>query len=302
VKEFFTKDNRGTKAKDSFYYRVGKKILMEKGEKDKWLDTVFIDTVKTFYTSTNAIRSRSFYSNGYQEGSYNFYHENGRLKEKGTYKESRKVGYVVQWTDAGKLKQALQYFYQRKAGSWEDSFKIFNYWDEAGIQIVKEGNGYCSCQFDDDDPLESGKVVNGFRDSVWHISSGDTIISLERYTRGNFISGESAYRGKRYTYVEKFVAAQFPGGYVGMMKFLQKNIRYPQQARRMGNEGKVFIKYKVDKTGVIYDLEVLKGVSHDLNKEAIRVIKLMPSWIPSTIRGIPTKSLFVLPVSFKLSS
>lgn len=96
--------------------------------------------------------------------------------------------------------------------------------------------------------------------------------------------------------------AEFPGGIAAMMKFLNKNIKYPPSARRMGVEGKVFVKFIVDKEGGISNIEVMKGMNADLDKEAVRVIKLMPPWKPGKQNGRAVKSQFVLPVYFKLSS
>lgn len=96
--------------------------------------------------------------------------------------------------------------------------------------------------------------------------------------------------------------AEFPGGLQAMMKFLQKNIKYPASAKRMGIEGRVFVKFIVDKEGGISNMEVIKGINADLDKEAMRVIKLMPPWKPGKQNGRAVKSQFVLPVYFKLDS
>lgn len=96
--------------------------------------------------------------------------------------------------------------------------------------------------------------------------------------------------------------AEFPGGFAAMNKFLSKNIKYPASAKRMGVEGKVFVKFIVDKEGAISSIEVIKGINADLDKEAVRVIKLMPPWKPGKQNGRSVKSQFVLPVYFKLDS
>jgi protein TonB len=96
--------------------------------------------------------------------------------------------------------------------------------------------------------------------------------------------------------------AEFPGGLQAMMKFLQRNIKYPASAKRMGIEGRVFVKFIVDKEGGISQMEVIKGINADLDKEAVRVIKMMPPWKPGKQNGRAVKSQFVLPVYFKLDS
>jgi protein TonB len=95
--------------------------------------------------------------------------------------------------------------------------------------------------------------------------------------------------------------AEFPGGMEAMMKFIVKNMKYPAVARRMGIEGSVFVSFVVDKEGGISDLTVIKGISAECDKEALRVVKLMPPWKAGKQNGKPVKSRFVLPIKFRLS-
>jgi len=95
--------------------------------------------------------------------------------------------------------------------------------------------------------------------------------------------------------------AEFDGGFEAMAKFIAKNMKYPAQARRMGVEGSVFVSFVVDKEGNISDPQVLKGISADCDKEAIRVVKAMPPWKPGKQNGKPVKSRFVLPIKFRLA-
>lgn len=102
-----------------------------------------------------------------------------------------------------------------------------------------------------------------------------------------------------FTVVEQ--QAEFPGGLEAMVRFLQKNMKYPAIARRMGVEGTVFVSFVIDREGVISDLQVVKGISTECDKEALRVIKIMPPWKPGKQNGRPVKCRFVLPVKFKLA-
>src|SRR5688572_20822565 len=102
-----------------------------------------------------------------------------------------------------------------------------------------------------------------------------------------------------FTVVEQ--QAAFEGGFEAMAKFIAKNMKYPAQARRMGIEGSVFVSFVVDKEGNISDPQVIKGISADCDKEAIRVVKLMPPWKPGKQNGKPVKSRFVLPIKFRLA-
>lgn len=96
--------------------------------------------------------------------------------------------------------------------------------------------------------------------------------------------------------------AEFEGGLQALGKFISKNLRYPASARRMGIEGQVFVSFVIDKEGKISDVQVVKGISADCDKEAVRVVNLMPNWKPGKQNGRPVKSRFVLPIRFKLES
>lgn len=103
-----------------------------------------------------------------------------------------------------------------------------------------------------------------------------------------------------FTVVEQ--QAQFPDGMEAMYKFIQKNMKYPAAPRRMGIEGSVFVQFVVDKEGNISDIQVIKGIHADCDKEAMRVVKMMPPWKPGKQNGRAVKSRFVLPIKFKLAS
>jgi protein TonB len=103
---------------------------------------------------------------------------------------------------------------------------------------------------------------------------------------------------KLFTVVEQ--PAEFPGGMEGLYKFLNKNIKYPASARRMGVDGKVFIEFVVNKEGEISDVKVLKSLSTDCDKEALRLVSMMPPWKPGKQNGKAVRSRFVLPLTFKL--
>lgn len=94
--------------------------------------------------------------------------------------------------------------------------------------------------------------------------------------------------------------AVFPGGMKALYKLIKQHLRYPAKARRMGVEGKVYVRFVINKDGTISDIKILKGLGAGCDQEAIRVIKLLPKWSPAKQRGIPVKSRRTLPVVFKL--
>jgi periplasmic protein TonB len=94
---------------------------------------------------------------------------------------------------------------------------------------------------------------------------------------------------------------EFEGGYEAMMNFIKKNMRYPASARRMGIDGTVYVSFVVGKNGAIDDVKVLRGISADCDKEAVRVVQAMPPWKPGKQNGKPVFVRFNLPIKFKLN-
>ena len=90
------------------------------------------------------------------------------------------------------------------------------------------------------------------------------------------------------------------GGYEAFYKYIGKNTKYPDQARRIGVEGKVFVQFVVDKDGSITDVQVIKGIGSGCDEEAIRVVKSAPKWTPGKQRGRPVKVRISVPITFKL--
>lgn len=90
------------------------------------------------------------------------------------------------------------------------------------------------------------------------------------------------------------------GGMEAFYKYIGKNIKYPDQARRMGVEGKVFVQFVVDKDGSITDVQVLKGIGSGCDEEAVRVVKAAPKWNAGKQRGRPVRVRMSVPIAFKL--
>jgi protein TonB len=101
-------------------------------------------------------------------------------------------------------------------------------------------------------------------------------------------------------YADPEVMPQYPGGYTELNRFLFKNIKYPASATSQNIQGRVWCSFIVNKDGSVSDIRVEKGVYISLDQEAVRVLSLMPSWIPGTVRGEAVRVKFYLPVVFHL--
>ena len=92
----------------------------------------------------------------------------------------------------------------------------------------------------------------------------------------------------------------FPGGEAALMRYLSAHIHYPALAKESNIQGTVFIKFVVESDGSIARVEVIRGIGGGCDREAIRVVKSMPKWIPGKQRGKPVAVFFNLPVKFTL--
>lgn len=93
---------------------------------------------------------------------------------------------------------------------------------------------------------------------------------------------------------------EFPGGMAECLKFLAKNIKYPTIAQENGVQGRVIVQFVVNQDGSIVDPVVVRSVDPYLDKEALRVIQMMPKWKPGKQRGKAVRVKYTVPVTFKL--
>ena len=101
-------------------------------------------------------------------------------------------------------------------------------------------------------------------------------------------------------FLECEVAPIFPGGFDSIDVFLSKNLKYPAIAKENGIEGRVVVRFVVEKVGTLTNITLLRKVGWGCDDEATRLIKQMPKWIPGKMNGKPVRVYFTLPILFKL--
>lgn len=113
------------------------------------------------------------------------------------------------------------------------------------------------------------------------------------------ISTKGTVKGEQiYDIVEQY--PEFPGGYSALTKWIDDNLKYPVEAAMDGIEGRVIVQFIVRPTGKVVDAEVVRGIAPSLDKEALRLINIMPSWIPGRQKGKAVNVRYTLPITFKL--
>jgi protein TonB len=101
-----------------------------------------------------------------------------------------------------------------------------------------------------------------------------------------------------FTAVEQM--PQYPGGEAELLKYIATHIKYPTMAAENNIQGRVVVKFVVKKDGHVGDVVVLRGKDPDLDKEAVRVVKTLPRFIPGKMNGQAVAVWYTLPINFKL--
>ena len=94
---------------------------------------------------------------------------------------------------------------------------------------------------------------------------------------------------------------EFPGGDLGLMKYIQKNVKYPPIAKEYNITGKVYVSFIVDRQGKVTNVKVVRGVDKNLDAEAVRVVKSLPKYKPGKQRGKAVRVMFTIPINFTLN-
>ena len=94
---------------------------------------------------------------------------------------------------------------------------------------------------------------------------------------------------------------EFPGGDLGLMKYIQKNVKYPLIAKQYNITGKVYVSFIVEKSGYVSNVKVVRGVDKNLDAEAVRVVNSLPKYKPGKQRGKTVRVMFTIPINFTLS-
>ena len=126
----------------------------------------------------------------------------------------------------------------------------------------------------------------------------ETGVDIATLQEHKVIVQEEVVEEKVFEIVEQ--PPSFPGGEAAMYEWLSKNINYPVIAQENNIQGRVTCQFVVGRNGEIEDVRVVRGVDASLDKEAIRVIRSMPKWIPGKQGGNAVKVRYTLPVQFKL--
>lgn len=117
----------------------------------------------------------------------------------------------------------------------------------------------------------------------------------------SFTTSTAQTKKNKMVYDVVEVMPQYPGGPIAMRKYIMENMKYPEQAMKEGIQGRVTVRFIVEKDGSISNVSPIHPVHPLLDKEAIRVVKSMPKWSPGKQHGKPVRVQLIVPIMFKLN-
>ncbi len=237
---------------------------------------------KRYYPETKQITHISTYTSAKLRklnGPYEDRWDDGTLVNAGFYSKNKKTGHWVEDTEVG------SYMKGKRHGEWKCYTK-----DSLLIQIHNYENG-----------ILQGEQIN-------FDTLGNIIIKVE-YNKGNLIRTITDSRE-----VYDYELPRFPGcedlnlppdelascAEREFLQYIYGNLKYPEKARELNIEGKAYVQFTIDTDGYITDIEVLNGVSKDIENEVLSLINKSPKWRPGTQNGIPVNVRFNLPVVFRI--
>lgn len=233
-------------------------------------------------------------------GYYVEYYPNGNVKERAMFENDEYTGQRSVFFESGKPYKITTY---NKDSTNKTEILTNEVWNEEGEQLVKGGFGKSKEFSELLDAIEEGVYRNGLRDSVWTgCYKNGSLCYKEEYIGGRLLEGKSTDKeGKTQSYSTIFQEPEFKGGRDAYIRFINEKLNYPFTAVKNEIEGKVYVKFVIEKDGTLKEAFPLKRVSPELDAEALRVVKLSNGkWKPGKNRGIEVRVTFTQPIVFVL--
>lgn len=150
----------------------------------------------------------------------------------------------------------------------------------------------------DDAEIDAEDVVDEFSDTTW--TDTRDVVAAEEVEESTTVAPQyiTEIDGEVFRVVRDL--PQFPGGATELMRWLTKNLKYPEDARKKGIEGEVIAQFIVGTDGSLSDITIVSHPGKSLEREALRVIRKMPAWSPGVDNGQPCRTMVRIPIVFKL--
>lgn len=271
------------------------------------------DTLTTYFdrnwekcNKNKAIYYRKAYPDSSKMWIVKDYHMNGQLQMLGTYSDKKlkkQQGPAVFYHFNGKIAETGQYINNKMTGVWKRYYSNGELESFGKFTNDLRDSTWTFYYINSKKPFGQINYINGKAEgeSKWIYESGrvceiliykkDVIISKVNYDED----------GKIIQIKEKDSNTEFIGGNSSMGKFVKDNLKYPEELRLQGKEGKVLFHFIVRKDGMIDNVEIQKSDEPLFNEEAMRLFKLIKYMKPARFHGQIVEQECTLPINFKLT-
>lgn len=256
-----------------------------KAEKAKIIFKVYkkdsVNWIMGTYDGKNVIKSRETYSDSllsYRNGQYMEF-EKGKPSYKGLYLKGSKIGNFLRFDSLGRLTEIKQY-------------------------VNDTLNGPCSAYWPNGAKLMEGTYKAGKRIETWttFYENGNVAMQEVYDLKGDVIKSTYLTIDSTTTTKDKIETPPvFPGGMDKFYMFLARNIKYPKEAADANITGNVFVSFLINEQGFLEDLKVDERLHPNLDREALRVLKLSPQWTPGYFLGVPQRVRMNIPIRFSIN-
>jgi TonB family protein len=288
--------------KVEFYNQFNDQLHSIKTYKSKRMDV--LNGKYEVYQPNKKLLESGFYSNDEKFGTWNYYHENGRLKMIQTYDDEGKLeGPFVKFYNNGDTLEVGQYQDGSPYGNWLTKHENGNLKKE---QFFLEGGnktGFWKEFYDNNSLMSEGEYLNDSLHGIWkwYHPNGQPS-SIEEYNNGALVQFQFYNdTGVKQNYSElPYIVPEFPGGLNKLLEFIGKNINYPPIAQEQGIQGRVVLRLEISPSGKIVNVEILKDIGGGCGEETVRMVNKMPNWTKGVNHNLPINFYHVLPVKFTL--
>lgn len=279
VKVFYDSNWVETKNPGAPYYRIGTQDSL-----GNWDGSV------TDYFANGDIQMKGEYKNGKRDGIFIFYTDHKSYASAGRYRDNISFGKWEQFHDNGKLKSEV--FYRNR-------YFLKNLWDSSGQKLVSDGNGVETYQYPNGVVALSGQYINGYKEGYWvaRYENGKTHYE-ENYFNGNLLKGRSFDAAGNTFFYDESSYFPFPErGHEKLKAYLKTEAKKVSTDQR----GTVKLSFRISVKGDITELLVEKSMSPLLDSLAKQILLRGPRWIPGKDHGYePADSYGIAEIPFGL--
>jgi len=237
-----------------------------------------------------------------KDGLFEEFYQNGKIASTSAYVNNKKEGAFRSFYEDGKPNEITVYLNDVPVDSaWEyhvdGSIKFRGFFD-------KTGNGSASEYYKGGKEKLSGKIMAGKRDGTWMVYDEAGLKVMEVNFMADSVAKTTCFSADGKTIAKGDCVfeqpAAFPGGEANWTKFLQKNLRYPNDAFKKEIQGIVRVQFIVDKDGSVKELSILTTPDKSLSNEVLRLMKQSPKWLPAIQYNKPVIYRHIQAITFRL--